>query len=161
MSVFNPSLIVEASQFTRCALVAGSCLLLSACSDQLATYPVTGRVQFAGGEPVRVGKVEFTSREHGLQARGEIDSEGRFELSTFAPGDGAVAGLHDCVVVQMVLAEGAAGPRPTTIGVVDRRHADYASSGLSAEVLPQAGNSIVLEVQGLRATQPTEHSHSR
>lgn len=161
MFVINASRSGAPSQFARCLLAAGSCLLLSACSDQLATYPVTGRVQFAGGEPVRVGKVEFTSRAHGLQARGEIDADGRFTLSTYVPGDGAVAGLHDCVVVQMVLAEGAAGPRPTTIGVVDRRHADYASSGLSAEVLPQADNSIVLEVQGLRATQPAEHSHSR
>lgn len=129
------------------------------CSDRLATYPVKGKVQFATGGPVHVGTVELKSREHGIHARGEIQMDGTFTLTTYMPGDGAVQGVHDCVVVQMVMTEGLEGHKPSTIGVVDRRFSSYSSSGLSLEVFEDKPNDILLEVDGLRKTQPDDHKH--
>jgi hypothetical protein len=129
------------------------------CSDRLPTYPVSGIVQFEAGKPVHVGTLELKSREHGIQARGEIQSDGSFQLTTYSAGDGAVAGLHDCVVVQMVFAEGLSAHRPSAVGVVDGRHASYSTSGLVVEVSADQNNELTIEVEGKRKTQPAQHAH--
>lgn len=137
-----------------------ACLLLSGCSDQMPTYPVSGQVRFANGGVVHVGTVELKSREHNLQARGQIESDGSFTLTTYKEGDGAVAGMHDCVIVQFVMAEGISGHKPSKVGVVDRRYASYATSGLKAEIVPDKKNELILKVDGLLSTQPQNHKHN-
>lgn len=132
------------------------------CSGRLKTHPVNGRVQFVGGAPARLGNIEFTSREHAIQARGTIASDGTFSLSTYEEGDGAVAGLHDCVIVQFVVTEDIAGHRPSTLGVIDRKYGNYATSGLEVEIEPDVRNEIVIEIEPLRKSsrqEPHEHSH--
>lgn len=129
------------------------------CSNRLETYPASGKVLFTDGGPVHVGTVELKSREHGVQARGSIQSDGSFVLSTFTDGDGAVAGMHDCVVVQFVVAEGLNGHRPSTIGVVAPRFGSYSTSGLTVEISPSKPNELQLEVEGVLKQQPEEHSH--
>ena len=139
--------------------VVAMCFVLTGCSDQLRTYPVSGKVRFANGGVVHVGTVELKSREHKVQARGQIQSDGSFTLTTYKDGDGAVAGMHDCVVVQFVMAEGISGHKPSTIGVVDRRYASYSTSGLSAEISTDHSNELILKVDGIQKTQPEDHSH--
>ncbi len=139
--------------------VVALCLVLTGCSDQLRTYPVSGKVRFTTGGIVHVGTVELKSREHNVQARGQIRSDGSFTLTTYKDGDGAVAGMHDCVVVQFVMAEGISGHKPSTVGVVDRRYATYSTSGLKAEVSPDKKNELMLEVEGLLRSQPQDHKH--
>jgi len=136
------------------------CLAGTGCSGRLATYPVQGKVQFLDGAPVRVGTVELKSLDHAVQARGEIQEDGSFTLSTFADGDGAVAGKHACVVVQFLMLEEAAGHRPSKLGVIDRRYSSYGTSGLSIEILPQSSNNVVIEVAGVLKKQPEgDHKH--
>ncbi len=133
---------------------------LFGCSNQLATYPVNGKVVFPDGSPVHVGTVELKSLEHGIQARGTLDRDGNFKLTTYSDGDGAVAGLHDCVVVQFVMTEGLTAHRPSTIGVIDRRYSSYANSGLRVEIKPVGVNNVTIEVEGLRKQQPQgDHDH--
>jgi hypothetical protein len=141
--------------------LAAASLLASAagCSDHLPTYPVAGKVQFTTGGPVHVGTVELKSREHGVQARGQIQSDGSFTLTTYKDGDGAVAGIHDCVVVQLVVTEGLTGHRPSAVGVVDQRFASYSTSKLTVEISPDKANEVVLEVEGILKKQPEDHSH--
>ncbi|MEM8733441.1 MAG: carboxypeptidase regulatory-like domain-containing protein [Planctomycetota bacterium] len=144
--------------------IAGCFLIgLAGCSDQLKTYPVKGKVQFEGGNPVVVGMVELQSIEHKINARGDINRDGTFTLTTFAEGDGAIAGKHKCVVLQMVMTEHLKGHRHSNIGVVDRRHASYATSGLEVEISADEPNdSLVIEVQGVLEEQPPEdkpHTH--
>ena len=139
--------------------IAAVCFLLTGCSDQLRTYPVSGKVRFSTGGVVHVGTVELKSRDHNVQARGQIQSDGSFTLTTYKDGDGAVSGKHDCVVVQFVMAEGISGHKPSTVGVVDRRYASYSTSGLSAEISPVHSNELILKVDGIRPTQPADHSH--
>lgn len=135
------------------------CILLTGCSDQLRTYPVSGKVRFTTGGVVHVGTVELKSREHKVQARGQIQPDGSFTLTTYTNGDGAVAGMHDCVVVQFVMAEEISGHKPSTVGVVDRRYASYATSGLTVDVSPDKKNELTLDVEGLLRSQPADHKH--
>lgn len=145
----------------RFTLLSVSLSALVGCSNQLPTYPIKGRVQFENGGPVVTGIVEFQSVEHKLNARGNIQPDGAFELTTFEPADGAVAGRHKCVVMQMVVAENFAAHRPSVIGVVDPRYGSYLTSGLEVEVSSESSNEPTLTVRGVRK-QPepgTDHEH--
>lgn len=127
---------------------------LSGCSDgRPRTYPVTGFVQFSDGKPVRSGTVEFRSTQHRLNARGKIDSTGRFQLGTFGTDDGAVAGMHQAIVTQIVAPPDARraprGHQHTTplSALVAAKHARYETSGLEAEISPHERNEVTLVVE--------------
>lgn len=130
------------------------------CDRNPPTYPVSGKIHFPSGSPVRMGTIETKSRELGINARGKIETDGSFTLTTFKPGDGAVAGLHDCVVVQLVIGEDL--PKMgSTFGVVDPRHNSYHSSGLTLEVKPEGPNNFRLEVSPFRGKEASaiDHKH--
>ena len=55
--------------------------------------PVKGKVTYKG-QPVTKGVVQFEPDGYGRPARGQLQSDGTFELTTFKPGDGVVAGEH-------------------------------------------------------------------
>jgi hypothetical protein len=106
-----------------------------------------------------VGIVEFRLQGDGQIAKGRIDQQGHFQLTTFEDGDGAVAGQHQIVVIQHFdpsvwstkepsKRELAAGHshHEDTAGLVHRRFADYGTAGLSAVVKPQKDNRIDLDV---------------
>jgi len=74
---------------------AGALLLamVAGCSGgREPTYPVEGRVTLRG-EPLSSGMIIFRPAQ-GPVATGKIDEQGRFRLSTYGEGDGAVAGRH-------------------------------------------------------------------
>ncbi len=104
-----------------------------------------------------MGTIETKSRDLGINARGKINSDGTFQLSTFNPMDGAVVGTHDCVVVQLVLAEELT-TTGSTFGVVDPKHNSYASSGLTIDVRPE-NNEVILEVTAFRGRETAEKDH--
>lgn len=106
-----------------------------------------------------MGTVETKSRDLGINARGTIAPDGTFQLSTFQTNDGAVAGVHDCVIVQLVIGEELTKPG-SAYGVVDRRHNSYATSGLTIEVAPDGVNEFRLEVTAYRGKEPSEKEHS-
>lgn len=141
-------------------LVILGILVATGCNRHPATYPVKGRVSFPSGSPVRMGTIETKSRDLGINARGSINSDGSFELTTFEPGDGAVAGWHDCVIVQMVMHGEELKGKVSNYGVVDPRHNAYSSSGLSFRVTPEQTNEITLEVTPLRGVEAPEKSHT-
>lgn len=76
--------------------------LLTGCSDKPKTYPVTGTVKFADGTPLVGGTVEFRNITDDIakqvNARGEIGPDGKYQLTTFQPNDGAIAGEHQVCV---------------------------------------------------------------
>lgn len=139
-------------------------LSTTGCSDgKPRAYPARGRVVFTTGSPVHVGTIELKSREHGIQARGEIGDDGSFVLTTYREGDGAVAGVHDCVVVQMVFAENVQGHRPSKLGVVHPRYGSYSTSGLNVEIRPDQENVLEVKVEGVIKLKPGDedkpHKH--
>lgn len=141
-------------------IAAFLCILsFSGCSDgRLKTYPAKGKVVFKSGNPVHVGTVEVKSREHGVQARGSIDQDGNFLLTTYVDGDGAVAGVHDCVVVQFVMTEELKDFKPSVVGVVHPRYASYSTSGLSVEIKPDQDNNLLIELDGVKNVSPKEEA---
>jgi hypothetical protein len=144
-------------------LAFGLLIFTSGCSNgRIPTFPVTGQVLFPDGSPVRVGTIELKSREHRVQARGEIGNDGRFVLTTFEHGDGAVAGHHDCVIVQFVMVENVAGFRPSTEGVIHPRYGSYATSGQVCEVSESSPNELTIHVEPWdkhSASRSATHDH--
>lgn len=115
-------------------------VLATGCGDgRRATYPVTGTVKFADGTPLAGGTVEFESSdptaEH-LNARGEIQADGAFRLSTYVEGDGAIEGEHRVSVhpPQPPDSGNMSGPPPKPI--LHFRYRDFNTSGLTFTVKP-------------------------
>ena len=131
-------------------LLVGSALMFSGGCSPIGptTYKVQGRVVTETGKPIEMGSVEFRSEgnESRVIARGKIKPDGSFSLSTFTINDGAIAGTHDVIVQQMIIAEGFGkshehGPRVPAV------YSDYASSGLSAVVKKTEDNFVTLMVR--------------
>jgi hypothetical protein len=83
-----------AARATSRLLLGLACLtgaLLGGCGGPRVAK-VSGRVTYAG-RPVSGGKVLFYP-EAGRMALGEIGPDGRYTLTTFQPGDGALIGGH-------------------------------------------------------------------
>jgi hypothetical protein len=115
------------------------------CSDRrVPTYPVTGKVVFDDGQPVRTGIVEFESTAHGTTASGKIQDDGTFELGTFESKDGAAVGAHRVIVVQMVINDGVSKHHKNHGRRVDPMFGSYDDSGLSATVEAIGQNVITI-----------------
>ncbi len=74
--------------------------LIGCSSGGQPTYRAGGRVTFPDGQPLDGGVVEFRSLDlqPSVSARGYIQADGTFQLTTFKPGDGAVEGEHRATV---------------------------------------------------------------
>jgi hypothetical protein len=55
--------------------------------------PVKGKVTYKG-KPLAMGMISFVPDGYGREARGDIQSDGSFVLTTYKEGDGVVAGEH-------------------------------------------------------------------
>jgi hypothetical protein len=123
---------------TAAVLLALGLAAVLGCSRHPPTGKVQGRVTLAG-RPVGPGKVFFlpdkSKGTEGPPAIGDLGSDGKYELSTFGSGDGAVVGHHRVEIVESSPdvefgVEGGSG-QPTLIPL---RYADADTSGLTAEV---------------------------
>lgn len=81
-------------------------------ADNPPVYPVMGTIVYEG-KPVEGAVVAFCADHAPRLATGVTDAEGRFTLTTFNSGDGAVAGNHK-VTVTKVLVENTAAPQAAT-----------------------------------------------
>jgi hypothetical protein len=122
--------------------------VFAGCDGGPTLVPVAGTVTFPDGRPVKGGVVEFSPVAGGASARGAIGANGTFSLTT---GDksGAVVGSHRIVVIQAVVADGAAahvGAHHAAL-VVHPKFASYGTSGLSAEIRAGAGNVVPLRIE--------------
>jgi hypothetical protein len=109
-----------------------------------SVYPVRGQIRYREGDPARDlagGTVEFQSEEATKSARGPIDADGRFELSTEKPGDGALPGKHKVLIVPP---EGDS-PEARRKHSLDPKYSRYETSGLEATV-EEKTNEITLTV---------------
>ncbi|MCP4192182.1 MAG: carboxypeptidase regulatory-like domain-containing protein [Planctomycetaceae bacterium] len=119
-----------------CALAIVGCS-----AGHLPTYPTSGVVQFEDGDPVRFGSIEFYNQQHDVTARGTIDRNGRYELSTFQANDGAIAGEHQVVVIQMLMPNPVVKRSPADASRehqhgrhVGKAYSGYATSSLTCTV---------------------------
>jgi hypothetical protein len=112
--------------------------LLGGCGEEpmehAPTYAVTGKITFQG-QPVTKGAVGFHGGE-GRPASGIIRPDGTYSLSTFAEGDGAVAGHYKVSVVANE-ADPTKMPRPgekPPKDLVPKKYNNPEMSGLTADV---------------------------
>ncbi len=87
------------------AALALAALGLSGCGGGL--YPVRGTVTLDDGTPVTKGLVVFERVDGGpaVTARGQIQPDGSYELSTNKPGDGVPPGRYKAVLNSMDLSD--------------------------------------------------------
>jgi hypothetical protein len=110
--------------------------------------PATGKV-FYNGKPLEFGSVTFQPPS-GQPARGKIQSDGTFSLSTFRPGDGAVVGSHK---VRITCYESQRGTLANTGGepslgesLIPIKYTFFDQSGLTAEVRREESTPFLFEL---------------
>ncbi len=144
-------------QLAQLRSIAAECLvvaLLFYCvgcgSDRLPTHPVEGSVRFEDGSKVMFGDIEFYSVDHQLNARGKIGRDGTFTVGTYAKNDGAVAGKHQVIVLQITgdyLTEKLGDQIKHDHGeLIDSAFFDYRTSGLECTIVP-GRNPVKLTVR--------------
>jgi len=130
-------------------------------ADHPPTYPVTGKVLYKD-QPVADAMVSFRSgpAEKAVAAAGKTDANGNFELTSFEPGDGAVAGEHKVIVVKTIIEGedpsyfdtnspnyGKTPPKTTKKFLVPEKYSKFESSGLTATVKDSGTSEVTLELK--------------
>jgi hypothetical protein len=87
-------------------------------------------VTLADGQPLTKGLVIFEGKEGDkpVSARGDIQPDGSYRLSTHRPGDGAPPGKYQVLISPRIDVD---APEPLPF---DSRYTDFKTSGLSFEV---------------------------
>jgi hypothetical protein len=94
--------------------------------------PVRGTVTLEDGTAVSSGMVVFESKDaaKAITARGDIQPDGNYQLSTARPGDGVPPGVY-----RVLVAPPPQNPdQPPIKEVFDSRYSAFATSGLEFEV---------------------------
>ena len=110
-------------------------------SDQPTIVPVDGVVRI-DGQPLRTGTIRFIPRA-GRSARGQIQSDGSYQLGTFGDGDGARVGMNDVTITAFEIPSDSVNSdvdRPRGRSLIPLRYNSAASSGLSFEVTSDGTN---------------------
>jgi hypothetical protein len=114
----------------------------SGCGPSMA--PVHGKVTLGDGKPAAGSQVVFESDQEGkkVTARGDVQPDGSFELSTFKPGDGVPPGKYKVQVnpPPMINAEAA------YVSPFNSKYSNFATSGLEFEVKRGAKNEFPIQV---------------
>lgn len=128
---------------------------LSGCGSS-GPYPVEGKVVWRDGTPARElagSHVIFDLPEKQTSARGIIQADGSFRLTTQKENDGALPGKYKVLIVEANRKARGGGADPTEMEPtkMDSRYSDPSSSDLEAEVT-RGSNKITLTVD--RAPPP-------
>jgi len=125
--------MTRTSDRRRWAAVATACLLLGLTGCGPRMYPVRGTVTLEDGSPLTRGLVIFERVEGGppLTARGDIRSDGRYELSTETPGDGVPAGRYRVSINPLDTSD---VPDEQKVLPFDVKYLNQKTSGLEFEV---------------------------
>lgn len=104
---------------------------------------------FDDQRPLSDGWVSFRSvdTQPAIVARGPINADGEFRLTTFVPDDGAIAGKHQVIVTSPRLLPRTGFENRPPAPPVDNRFSNYETSGLEflVEAMP-TGNRCELTV---------------
>lgn len=140
------------SHRTTVVLIAASLFILPGCGDT-GMGQVEGVITFDGA-PLAEASVSFTHIEGGRPATGFTDSEGRYQLKTLAPGDGAKVGRSQVAVIATEVTQKSNRPvnqdpefasldgfgpgykPPRTKWLIPQHYGKASSSGLEFEVKP-------------------------
>lgn len=125
------------------------------------TFAASGVVTYKG-EPVADATIgaRSTGTKNIVASSGRTDSSGRFSLSTYQPGDGAIAGQHQFTVTKAVTEGddpsyfdpsspnyGKPAPKTTTKYLVPQKYSSFDTSGLTGEVKDSGTTDLKLELK--------------
>jgi len=119
-------------------MVLLAAVALAGCQRGPKIVPVSGKVTY-NGAPLKFGSVMFQPKG-GPLARGSIQSDGTFRLTTVTDGDGCTEGTSKvritCFQSQSgdVAAQAEAGEVPGGGLLIPKRYTSFGTSGLTAEV---------------------------
>jgi hypothetical protein len=142
------------TRLLRLAVVPLAAVVLAGCGE--TKHPVKGTVTLDDGTPVTQGVVVFERLEGGpaVTARGEIQSDGKYELSTDKPGDGVPTGKYRVLVNPRDLTD---TPDEEKTLPYDTKYLKFQASGLSFEVKPGANEyAIKLSKPAPKPAAPAE-----
>ena len=129
-----------------CWVAAAVAVLATGCGGS-GLAPVRGQLVYPDGRPAKelVGcsvVFEATGTDgKALGATGEVDAEGRFEMTTNKPGDGAPVGVNKVAIGARWRGSERADPLP----ILDK-YASTETSGLTIEVKP-GSNDVTITVE--------------
>ena len=130
-----------------CALVF-FVVIAAGCGGKPMPVPTSGRVTFNGAPvgankaAIRRGRIAFLPVESGegctlRAAAATLDRDGKYELSTFEPGDGVLPGEYNVVVFSLLSGPTMANPGAPIISEIPKRYERPGESGLSVTVPDQ------------------------
>jgi hypothetical protein len=114
------------------ALVAVSVVTVGCRGDQLATYPVSGSVDITGVGDLKSGEVIFTNET--ITAKGQIQPDGTFKLTTYKENDGAPAGKYQAFILGAAKSKATASDPYAIEYLIDPSFTDRKTSGLEFTV---------------------------
>ena len=102
---------------------------------------VRGRVTYADGSPVPLGRVLIDAGGKSTGAWGRIKSDGRFTIGTLQENDGIAPGTYRVAIVDALILK----PDGSTKMIVAKPFSDFSSSGLEFRVPEQTTWNITVE----------------
>jgi hypothetical protein len=137
MNIVQPARVII--NRVQVALSAVALLIAAGCDDGRPTrVPIAGTV-LLDGEPLTVGDVKFVP-QGARPSSGRIDASGRFRLTCYDGGDGAVLGMHR---VQVSASE-IKGDEVRWHAPI--KYANFRTSGMTFEV-SEPTESMVIELK--------------
>ena len=106
--------------------------------------PVSGVVKYKQ-EACADAQLVFAPEDHQYAAYARTDSQGRFQLQTFDPGDGAVPGRFKVVVTKFEAIDLPDGGFKETF-FLPEKYRNAETSGLTATVPPEGTNTIEIDL---------------
>jgi hypothetical protein len=146
-------------RFRSATIVTILLVCLAGCRRGPKIVPVSGKVLYKGNS-LTSGVVMFQP-DSGPLARGTIEPDGSFRLTTKTAGDGCTVGRCQIRVActepqsEDAWARAAEVEPPTAKSLIPRRYAHFGSSGLVEEVR-EGGGPIVLELTDERPTDAAQ-----
>jgi hypothetical protein len=105
------------------------------------TYRIPGRLVYEDNTPVPGASVVLQTKidEQVIAARGMVSPDGKFELTTFTEGDGAVAGTHDVSITPIPQPDTGKPTQPT----VASKYGDFTTAKLQTIVTPETKEIVI------------------
>jgi hypothetical protein len=137
-----------------------ACVMLAGCGAGAGgTYPVSGKVVYADGQPVKAGLITFepVDTKDGWAASGPIESDGSFEVASTDKLTGAKPGKYRVVITppEGEGAEAEVADEGTDVGAtkvvlppatIDPKYQTVETTSLEADVKPQS-NTFTFTVE--------------
>lgn len=119
-------------------LVCCAALLFTlGCKQSEDLHPVRGKIVFEDGSPVMFGDIEFQSTLEPINARGKIERDGSFVISTRGRNDGALEGPHKVVIVQAITNHFNLNVTHDHGHIIAPKYARYETTDLKVDVKPE------------------------